>query len=294
MRGRGFTMIEVLVIIGVVSVVLALGVIGIGSLRRQARMDLDSAKLRGLHQGLVVCAQNSAGDYPIPSLIDKQNDTLEGEGQAKDTTANVFSYLVSMGAISTELLISPEEANPNVVLYERYEFERPTGTINPEKAMWDPKLSGVLDGSKPGHFSYAAMQIFGERRARWSETFMATQAVLSLRGPEIASVTQNADGTVTPTLANPASNTLRFYGGGKHWSGPVAYNDNHVEFKRAALAHRRVVHAASLSTYTDASGKVWPDLWSYDEPGDPKSTNDYLGIFLQAGDTPAAWKAAWD
>ena len=47
-------------------------------------------------------------------------------------------------------------------------------------------------------------------------------------------------------------------------------------------------------TYGAADGKQWPDVWCYDEPDDPKSVNDYLGIFIKAGETPADFKAVWD
>ena len=45
---------------------------------------------------------------------------------------------------------------------------------------------------------------------------------------------------------------------------------------------------------TTSTGKKLPDLFCHDEPDDPKAANDFLGIFLKAGDTPADFKAAWD
>jgi hypothetical protein len=262
--------------------------------RQQSRLEREQSQLRAIHQSLVLAGQGGPDEYPTPSRMDRLNVTVAGEGKAKDTTANVFSFLIFTGVISPEVFVSPVEVNPNVKVCKPYEFDRPKGAVDPLWALWDPKFSGTLDGSKPGHFSYAAIQILGPRRAKWSNTFSSTEAVLSLRGPEVSSVTQHADGTVTPTLANPKSNTLRFYGKGLEWSGPMAFNDNHVEFRTGALAHLRPVPASSFVPYKDAAGVARPDIWCYDEPDDPLGGNDYLGIFLKAGEKAADWSAAWD
>jgi hypothetical protein len=200
--------------------------------------------------------------------------------------------MVFSGVIAPEVLVSPLEVNPNVRVMEDYEFKHPATARDPEHAAWDPKFSAGLTGDRPGNASYAHRQPSGGRRAGWCNDFSAERLAVCTRGPEIASVRKNPDGSVTPTLANPKSNTLLFFGKSKSWSGNMAFNDNHVDFLKDWLTPGKPFKKDR--TYTAADGKHWPDLWCYDEPEDPKAANDYLGIFLKAGAEPKDFKAAWD
>ena len=290
---HAITRIEVVVILVLFFVVVAIVVIGMSRGRGESRKQKDGDQLRYLHQGLVVSCRGGGDDYPIPSRLDRANYVIDAEAATKDTTANMFSFMVFGGTIKPEHLISPCEINKNIVPRVNYEYDHPSGAANPIQAMWDPKLSAALDGSQPGNISYAHMQLFQGRRAKWTASFSASEAVLANRGPEISSLTR-AGSAVTPTLANPASNSLRFYGSGRTWSGWAAFNDNHVDFRSDYLKQGREFAANDEMKYTNDVGKQMPDIWCYDELDDSKAANDYIGIFLQAGAKREDWKAAWD
>lgn len=290
---RGFSLIELLVVILVVVVAAALLLPSLGGSRRSPQLK-DSTQVRSIHQAMVIWAQNGQDEFPIPSQIDKLNWTVPEEGKAKDTTANIYSCMVFNGMLSPEMLVSPLETNRNVRPYESYEYQNPTGALDPAHAQWDPKFCVELDGSKPGNASYAHMQVCAGRRRIWTNSFTQTEMVVGTRGPEIASVQKNPDGSVTPTLANPRSNTLRFFGKGRTWSGNMAFNDNHVDFLKDWLEPGKPFPTSRERLYKAADGRKWPDIWCYDEPDDPDSTNDYMGIFTKAGATPKDYKAVWD
>jgi hypothetical protein len=297
MRQRAFTLFEVLVTV-LVSLVLIVIVAGIvlpmfGGSRHSPQLK-DSLQLNMIHKAMVVWANNNKDCYPLPSLVDTMNQTVPEQGRVKDTTANIYSMLVFTGSLSTEILISPLEKNRNVKACEDYEFESPRGAVDPTRALWDPQFSAALDGRIEGNTSYAHLQPSGLREKRYSFTFDAGEMILADRGPEIASVQKDAQGSVLPTLANPRSNALRFYSRGTSWSGNVAYNDNHVDFLRDWIVPGKPYPKSRGRTYGAADGKQWPDVWCYDEPDDPKSVNDYLGIFIKAGETPADFRAVWD
>ena len=57
------------------------------------RLVKDSTQIRGIHQGMVLWAQNNKDQYPLPSVIDAHNDTVadQGAGIAPEMKEKVFS-----------------------------------------------------------------------------------------------------------------------------------------------------------------------------------------------------------
>jgi hypothetical protein len=205
-------------------------------------------------------------------------------GPAKDHTANIFSPLILTGTISTEILISPQEANPKIKLMDDYEFDSPKAATDPAKALWDPAFSADFTSDRGGSNSYAHMLPSGARLPMWSGSCPAQIPILGNRGPEITSVRESADGNVDPILANPNTLTFLIHGNPKKWEGNLAFADNHVEF----------VTQMRVGTYLDRQMKSHQDILYFDEPDDAAGTNAFLGIFTKAGPTPAAFKSIWD
>jgi type II secretory pathway pseudopilin PulG len=290
---RGFSRVDLIAAITVLVIVAALLAIGRFRMTSESRKQKDGDQLRDLHKAIAGWAQSNGDDYPLPSRVDRANYVLNIEAKAKDTTSNIYSMLIFNGSIEPELLVSPVEVNRNIGVCRNYEFDHPSGAAQPIQATWDPKLSAVLDGTRPGHISYAHMQVFEGRRAKWTNSFNAAEALLANRGPEITAATLNPDSSVTPTLANLTNNTLRFYGRGQTWSGWKVFNDNHKEFRSDFLKNGRAFKPEGI-TYTTGAGVRMPDIWCYDELDDLKAANDYIGIFLKAGSRRGDWLAAWD
>lgn len=261
--------------------------------RDTARQLKDATQIRNLIQAMVVFAMNNQDNYPLPSLLDRANHTVAEPGGAKDTTANIISILVFQGTVSTELLVSPAETNPNIRVFNKYEFADPKSAVTPARALWDPALSADFTDGNTGHISYAHLLPSGPRRAMWSNTFSTLEVALGNRGPEIASVTANSRGMVTATPARDDSNTYRIHGGPDSWEGNIAYNDAHVAFERT-YGPRVDPSTAKWPTYTDRDGKTIVDTLFYDEPDDESGANVFLGIFTKGGEKPSEFKAIWD
>ena len=286
---RGFTALEavvvifaVLLLLGILSVVIDGGVLGRrrGCGHPQLR---DSTQLRGIHQAMVVWAQNNKDRYPLPSVIDANNDTVAEPGTAKDTTNNILSMLVWNGSVGTEMLISPQEASGKIALYDTYEFENPSGAVNPAKALWDPKLRADFTGKEPGHVSYGHLLPSGARLDQWNNSFNAETAIVGNRGPRVTAVTYDGKGVAKPVV-DEQSVTMLIHGSRVRWEGNVAYNDNHVEFLNSVKAGK----------YKTAAGAEREDVLFWDEPDDAAGTNAFLGIYTGAGDSPSAFKTIWD
>ena len=301
---RGFTCIDAIALAAVAGVGVAALVPVASTTRNEARGPQDATQLRGIVQSMAIWANNNKDRFPTPSSIDIANDTVQEEGRAKDTSANVFSLMLYNEMFTPTMLISPKEPNEKIKAYKDYGYFEPTEAINPARALWDPKFSANFIG-KEGNLSYAHLCLNIGRRNKWKNTFDSASPITSVRGPhQIGELENNTDRTVSPTFAeNFMSSTYMFNIPHDSWSGDVAYADGHAEMLDARLhpnaKYRQNHDFPAMDQPGDADvpfsqmGKM-RDWLFLDEAEDEKGSNNYLGIFIKAGPKRADFKAIWD
>src|SRR5262245_57436403 len=154
MNRRAFTVIELVVVILVIVALLAVLLPAVGRHRYTGagpRQIKDSTQIRGIHQGLVLWAQNNRDQYPMPSELDAKDTTLlPGEGDTKDLPRHMMSILIFNGFFSPEICVSPAEANPQIKIYDKYEYSTPTAATAPNLALWDPAFRATPVDSAMG------------------------------------------------------------------------------------------------------------------------------------------------
>lgn len=306
-RRAGFTLVELVTGASAAAILLACVAVCIGSpdsatddaeaaaAKAKQKQLKDATQIRGIHQGMVLWAQNNADKYPLPSEIDKSDTTVADRGKFKDTTSNIMSLMVFNGFFSPELLVSPVETDGRINVLQTYTYSNPKTAIVPEKALWDPALSADFTRREGGNISYAHLQPAKGRLDRWSNTFQADQAVLSNRGPEISDVAYNDENTTATMLyKNPKTVTMKFFGEHETWHGNVAYNDNHIEYLVSKIGDGATASDKDLGKFKFSEDRTKPDIMFFDEPDDAKMVNTYLGIFTKAGEGRGEWKAIWD
>jgi prepilin-type N-terminal cleavage/methylation domain-containing protein len=304
---RAFTLVELAATLVVASL---LSVFALQPGDRKAMEAEDIKRLRGIGQALVIWGNSHGDQYPLPSEFDKNDTTIPGGRSAKNTTGNIFSILVFAGSLKPELLVSPLETNPAIAKCESYQFVNPKAAAVPDRALWDPAFSA--DFTTKGHVSYAHQQPSDKRLGRWSVSFSTSEVAVGNRGPEIAGLDLPGGGAIAPRFASPpvpapegspegtpgkGTRTCSFHSDGRIWRGQLAYNDNSVRQLNPGLGHGEALPPPSpksdFPTYT-ADGQARLDVPFFDEPGDLSESNNFVGIFTEAGVSRKHFKAIWD
>ncbi|MBC8523466.1 prepilin-type N-terminal cleavage/methylation domain-containing protein [PVC group bacterium] len=269
----GFTLIELMVVIGILIILSSILVPTISSAFSVARSRKDMTQQRGIYQAMSLHASGDEGRFPLPSrIVDEKNPD-----PSINTTSALMSWMVMQKFFDYQFTISPVETNSNIRPIEAQDGNSP---IDPSQFPynfdiydgdlyhWDPDFSADFTQG-PAHSSYAHQALVGQRlRLKWHTGAGATDVIICNRGPELlVSLTGLSVVDRFPNTGDTrVTNTYGFHGSDEQWEGAAVMGDGTTRMLKS--------YVLDDVTYSPLDGTALrPDILFSTEFGDVDYSN---------------------
>ena len=260
----GFTLIELLVVMSIIAVLLSILLPSLGKAREAAMFQKDASRVRSIHAGWITWSTSHDERYPTPGYVNRLADTtldreIAGRGpedRVANTSDNVHSLSIMNSLYNPEFIVSDNEPNDNVSIYEDYDYDVYDAGEDVD-IYWDDGLKVDLAENGDGcNVSYASMPLIGERKEKqWTSRGSANFAILSNRGPLITDLAGSPP---------PRSLTYEIHGNGRTWIGNVCWQDNHMTREETMFPKNSVYPTGEMDNLFDCCLNGLCNPWAGD------------------------------
>lgn len=243
-RRKGFTLVEILVVVAIIGLLIAILLPALNIVRRQAAQQNDKANLRGIYQGIMGYAGENSDKYPAYARVDSSESPIttavgfnitalraDTSSGAIDVTADKFKDATA-GNVSAAMWLMVREDHLPVKI-----FVNPSTTDTSDDVIDEAEnkvtVTDIYDFKSADNLSYSFINFYHTNiRSKWSNSIGPTYVLGGNDNNGFASLAAAAETDYTDLSANSTMNSVDHDEKGQNF----VFGDGHAEFVSQPVA----------------------------------------------------------